>query len=244
MCTQQSPSHADSTHWSVVLRAANDALPGSREALEQLCAKYHRPIFAIARSMGHNFHDAEDLTQGFFEYFIESGLVRSADPERGRFRNFLHRTFQRYSQKVWAKNQALKRGGGTLRFSMDGLADFDLELSSSQDSGTNPATVFDKRWAMVLFNQSFLRLQEHYDSTGRGEVYRSLKPFVDKPGNVEAYTRVATTLGVEPGAIATRVSRMRDQLFEFLRLEVEQTVERPDMVQEELSYILKLLTSS
>src|SRR5262245_39407495 len=77
------------THWSVVLDAANSAAPGAQEALEKLCRTYWYPLYAYVRRQGHSPEDAQDLTQAFFARFLEKRLVQSADPERGRFRSFL-----------------------------------------------------------------------------------------------------------------------------------------------------------
>ena len=78
-----------STHWSVVLAAAESHLPEGGSALEKLCRTYWKPLFAYARGLGNSEHDAQDLTQGFFEQFLQKGYIRAADPRRGRFRSFL-----------------------------------------------------------------------------------------------------------------------------------------------------------
>src|SRR5262245_45116419 len=83
------PNWFASTHWSVVLAAGESHLPDGGTALEELCRTYWKPLFAFARVLGHSEHDAQDLTQGFFEHFLQKGYIRAADPRRGRFRSFL-----------------------------------------------------------------------------------------------------------------------------------------------------------
>jgi hypothetical protein len=58
------------THWSVVLRAADTSGPRANEALEQLCCTYWYPLYAYVRRQGQNPGDAQDLTQEFFARFL------------------------------------------------------------------------------------------------------------------------------------------------------------------------------
>jgi len=81
----------------VVLSAQDKASPRSAEALERLCRAYWYPLYAYARRAGHSPSDAEDLTQGFFARLLEKDYLRSAAPDKGRFRTFLLVAFKRYS---------------------------------------------------------------------------------------------------------------------------------------------------
>ena len=54
------------THWSVVLAAANEETPEAAAALERLCRTYWYPLYAYVRREGHSPPDAQDLTQEFF----------------------------------------------------------------------------------------------------------------------------------------------------------------------------------
>src|SRR5258707_15015600 len=69
-----SPGCFPSTHWSVVLSAGDASVPGSALALDKLCRAYWRPIYAYVRRRGYAASDAEDLTQAFFEHFLERKL--------------------------------------------------------------------------------------------------------------------------------------------------------------------------
>ena len=73
------------TAWSVVLRAAAPAAD-ARPALADLCRAYWYPLYAYHRRRGTPAADAEDAVQAFFTHLLETGLLRYADPDRGRFR--------------------------------------------------------------------------------------------------------------------------------------------------------------
>src|SRR5579859_7537551 len=85
----QPPGCFPTTHWSEVLAAGDSLMAGSGEALEKLCSGYWRPIYAYVRRRGYVQSDAEDLTQAFFEHFLERKLLTVADRQKGRFRTFL-----------------------------------------------------------------------------------------------------------------------------------------------------------
>ena len=55
--------HFASTHWSVVLAAAQTASPEAAAAMETLCQAYWYPLYAYLRRSGQATHAAEDLTQ-------------------------------------------------------------------------------------------------------------------------------------------------------------------------------------
>ena len=55
---------------------------------------YWYPLYAFARRQGLAPEDARDVTQEFFAQLVASGGVSTATPERGRFRNFLLKSFR------------------------------------------------------------------------------------------------------------------------------------------------------
>src|SRR6266487_2149630 len=107
------------THWSVVLNAADSSRPGAREALEKLCCTYWYPLYAYVRRQGHTPEDAQDLTQAFFARFLEKQSFRQASPERGRFRSFLLTSLKHFLVNEWHRATARKRGGGQTLVPLD-----------------------------------------------------------------------------------------------------------------------------
>ena len=98
---------------------AAPADPEGRAALAELCAAYWYPIFAYIRRHGHDADDAYDLTQAFFARLLEKGTVAAADPARGRFRAFLLADCRFFLADARDRENALKRGGGAMTFSLD-----------------------------------------------------------------------------------------------------------------------------
>ena len=107
------------THWSVVLAAADEAAPDRDTALAYLCERYWYPLYAYARRRGSPAQEAEELTQEFFARVLEKHYLRSVGPEKGRFRSFLLVCMKRFLANEWDRKRAKKRGGGRVALSID-----------------------------------------------------------------------------------------------------------------------------
>jgi RNA polymerase sigma-70 factor (ECF subfamily) len=72
------PRRFTTTRWSLILSAAH--LEGgeqkAREALNELCRTYWRPVFSFVCRHGYSMEDAQDLTQDFFVKILEPGWLR------------------------------------------------------------------------------------------------------------------------------------------------------------------------
>src|SRR5262245_26946057 len=79
------PRDFRTTHWSVVLAAADSASPQAEAAVEKLCRTYWLPLYGFIRSHGYDAHEAQDLTQEFFSRLLQPQALGGVDPRRGRF---------------------------------------------------------------------------------------------------------------------------------------------------------------
>src|SRR5437763_3940847 len=107
------------THWSVVLAAAERDLPQAAQALEKLCRTYWYPLYVYARRQGNSPEDAQDLTQDFFSRLLEKNYLGKADRDRGKFRTFLLGSLKNFLVNEWKRAGGLKRGGGGEFVSID-----------------------------------------------------------------------------------------------------------------------------
>ena len=104
-------SSFSSTHWSVILSAAQDQTLAGQAALAELCRTYWYPLYAHVRRRGYSPQDAQDLTQGFFLHLLEHRGLTKVDPHKGRFRSFLLASLQNFLSVARHREQAIKRGG-------------------------------------------------------------------------------------------------------------------------------------
>ena len=70
------------THWSLVLAAGNRGHEDSSRALEKLCRAYWPPLYAYVRRRVSDVHEAQDLTQAFFERLLEKEFLADAEKSK------------------------------------------------------------------------------------------------------------------------------------------------------------------
>jgi RNA polymerase sigma factor (sigma-70 family) len=228
------------THWTVVLAAGGHSGAEARDALEKLCQKYWPPLYAYIRRQGYSQHDAQDLTQDFFAWLLESDHLRLADPERGKFRSFLLVRLKHFLLNERKKAQAQKRGGGRLVLSLEvDLAEGDAREPSA--SGSTPEQAFDRRWALTVLDRSVARLRQEYMDADRGELFEALKRFPASEKGESSYPEAAARLGLTESAIKSAAHRLRQRHRQLLREEILQTVAAPADVDQELRYLISVI---
>lgn len=222
-----------STRWSLVVTAGDQADANARAALETLCTLYWPPLYAYIRRQGFEAATAEDLTQGFLVLLLERGDLARVSPERGRFRSFLLTAVKHFLINERERDQALKRGGGQRRWSLD-FPSTESRLSLQPAEDVTPESLFERQWALTLLDRVRQLLQNEYISTGRHSLYARLEGMLTGAGLEEKYSSVAVELGMSVGAVKVAAHRLRQRFGEILRQEIAQTVASPDEIDAEI----------
>ncbi len=226
------------THWSVVRAAGAE----SAAALEQLCRVAWPPVYAFLRRGGRPPAEAQDLAQGFFAWFLELGLVASADPARGRFRSFLLGTLKHWLASEHERASALKRGGGATLLSLDELSDAERAHWEPVDTST-PAQSYDHAWALGIFERGLNRLRAEQAAAGKAAEFDRLKSCLLGEKSDSGQAALAVSLGVSAGALRVALHRLRVRFRALLRAEIAHTVSDPAAVEEELRHLADMLRS-
>ncbi len=166
------------THWSTVLTAGDSASPDSREALERLCRAYWFPLYAFVRRKGYPPEDAKDLTQAYFERFLDKHYLKDVLAEKGRFRTFLLTSLTHFLADEWDKVRTVKRGGQCQFLSLD-LALGEERFSAALSNSDPPERHFDVLWAETVMSRALDALAEEYRAADKGScsrLYRSSCP--------------------------------------------------------------------
>lgn len=230
------------THWSVVLKAGHSDATRARDALAKLCQTYWYPLYAYVRRRGHSPHDAQDLTQTFFERLLEANSLANASREKGRFRSFLLGAMNHFLAHEWAKARTQKRGGGQPVLSLDlAAAEQRFDLEPAIDAA--PDVAFDRQWATALLNEVLDRLEAEYRRDGKAALFETLKQTLAGPRESQPYADVAARLGMNEGAVKTAVHRLRRRYRELLQAEIANTLNSSDDVKEELNYLFKVVAA-
>lgn len=238
------------TQWSVILSAGETQADAetARGALAHLCQTYWPPLYSYARGRGYSMHDAQDLTQGFFLYFIAHQVYKRAERQKGKFRCFLLASFKNFLSDARDRDKALKRGGGRDFIPLDeGRANtaeslFQTHCGRDSDVSTEDR-LFERSWAETLATTTLERLGASYRSEAKERLFEELKGFLTVgAAPLPTYTALASRLGITESTLRSHVTRLRAQYREVLRAEVRRTVEKDADVDGELRELLRVLT--
>jgi RNA polymerase sigma-70 factor (ECF subfamily) len=231
------------THWSVVLASGQNADAQASAALEELCRSYWYPLYSYVRRRGHSPEDAQDLTQQFFALFLQKEYFRLADRAKGRFRTFLLHSLHHFLINEWKRAHCAKRGGGATIFSLDAM---DAEHRYAREPATtlSPERAYEKQWAATLLTRVLTKLRSDYAEAGSSRLFAELADLLwGKDGSV-SFAEIGTRLGMTEGAARAAMHRLRTRYREGLRREVAQTVNEPGEVDEELRYLISVVSGN
>jgi RNA polymerase sigma factor (sigma-70 family) len=231
------------THWSVVLAAGQCDTPDAHQALGTLCRTYWYPLYAFARRQGRSPEDAEDLTQAFFERFLEKGSIGLADPTRGRFRSFLLGSFKNFIAEAHRQASRVKRAGGQSAVSWDAMSAEERYQAEPQDESSAEA-LYEERWALTLLDAAMARLGAELAAAGRERIFVELKGQIWGGSGVLSYRELSGRLEMSEGALKVTVHRLRQRFRELLREEVVHTVADAGEINDELRHLVGVVRRS
>jgi DNA-directed RNA polymerase specialized sigma24 family protein len=229
------------TLWSMI-QAANqeeDALPG----LERLARAYWRPLYVFARQRGSSHEAASDEVQGFFEHLLSGKMLKNVRHGEVRFRSFLLRCFTNWLHNEHHRNQAVKRGGGAALLPLDEM-DSRIEEPALIE-GRSPDKVFDRGWARALVDHAMQRLEGELEQRERSEFLLELhRCTFTSEGAGPGWEEMAGRHGMSHGAVRKAATDLRRRFGVLLRTEVRNIVSKDEEVDEELRYLVGLLSAA
>ena len=229
----------NTTRWSVVVAAGQGHSPDSREALEKLCKTYWYPLYSFVRRRGHTVEEAEDLTQAFFERFLEKSYLNSVEAEKGRFRSFLLVCMKHFLANERERAQTQRRGGKFTLISFDAQDAEDRYAMEPKDHRT-PEAAFERRWAETLLATALLRVRDECDA-GKHDRFEQLKMFLVQENGAGSYAELSARMGLTEVALRSIVHRLRKRYGELVRAEIADTVTDGRSVDEEMRYLFEIL---
>lgn len=228
------------THWSLVLTAADERSPRADDALESLCRAYWYPLYVYVRRKGYSAADAQDLTQEFFSRLLSKNYLSVADRTRGKFRSFLLGSLEHFLAREWNKAHRQKRGGGHSHFSLD-EKDAENRYLIEPAQALTPDKVFDRRWATTLLDQALAKLRDECIAEDKGDLFRKVQYFLPGEKGNTSYAGIAAELNTSEAAIKMAVHRLRRRYGELVRAEIAQTVATPEDAEDELRHLFAVL---
>jgi RNA polymerase sigma-70 factor (ECF subfamily) len=228
------------THWSVVLCATSDST-AANEALSRLCQVYWLPLYAYVRRQGQGPEEAKDLTQEFLARLLSKGYLPAVNRHKGKFRSFLLAAMEHFLAKEWRDMNRIKRGGGQTILSLD-REDPESKYRIEPVEELTPERIYERRWALILLDQTMDRLRGEFAAAGKLPMFDALQVFLTGDRENKPYAQMAVELDMTEGAVKVAVHRLRVRYGEVLRAEIANTVSRPEEVDEELRYLMAVLS--
>lgn len=228
----------ETTHWTLI-RACAGVAADAQTALSELCRVYWQPAYAYVRNQGQSHHDAQDLVQEFFEYFLgaKETWASRVDQGQGRFRAYLLVCLRNFLRSDSTRRRALKRGGQVQ------IVPWETLLPEEQSPPVHPSGVdlrYDRAWAVALTDAALKQLEGEFMAQGKAHVFGLLRPYLTQDEEPAAQD-AATALGISVNALQVLVHRTRRQYGVHLRRQVALTVCCEEVVEEELRYLRRVM---
>lgn len=230
------------TRWSLIQRAVREG-EEQPPALDDLCRSYWYPLYAFARRQGQTSADAQDHVQGFFLDLLDRDALAVADPDRGRFRNFLLTSFRFYTSKVREAAKAQKRGGAWKHASLL-EEEGETRFAAGGADGAAPEHLFLRDWTMSLLDLAMEQLAEDYAKRDQSDLFEALCDYLSEH-TAPPYEELAAGLGRKAGAVRVALHRLRGRYRNGIRSCIADTLDNPseDQVERELQDLLSSLSS-
>ena len=227
------------TRWTLLFKL-KDPGPEAASALETLCATYWHPVYAFIRRSGRSADDARDLTQAFFARVLEKNYFQDAEQTRGRFRTFLLASVRHFISNERDAELALKRGGGIRHVALE-VEPEERRFHREPSENDTPERIYERRWALSALDAAMARLASKYERTARGRLFEELRPLLtgDEPAS---YAELSARLGASEGALRVAAHRFRKEFASSLRKVIEETVDEPKAVDDELRYLMAIVS--
>src|SRR5262245_17877947 len=137
---------------------------------------------------------------------------------------------------------ALKRGGGHVPVSIDPAEAEDWHMQAAVDQIT-PESLYERRWALSLLENVVSKLRAEFADAGKANDFDRLSTFLHRDSQSIRYETLAEEMGMSAGALRMSVHRIRRRYRSLLRAEIAESVCSPEEVDEELRFLLSILST-
>ncbi|MEY2411001.1 MAG: hypothetical protein QOF48_3671 [Verrucomicrobiota bacterium] len=220
------------TGWRTIMSAKQNDFA----ALERLMVRYRPIIIKEMASRAEPGADAEDLTHEFISAWLRRNFLKSVEPRKGRFRNFIKQCVKRFLIDVH-RHKATQPDLD----SVDATDDEGRRMIELISETLSPMETMDLEWARQVLALALEQLQQDYTNGRRGAIFTQLEPFLQAAPDGDSYAAVAADLGMSEEAVRVAVHRMRKRFGELTRNEIKESVGPDEDWEKELRYFLELL---
>lgn len=208
----------------MVRLAVAEGLPGSDQALNELCRLYERPVVAFILRKGHAIEEAEDLKQAFFEHLLSKNAFVDASGLKVKLRAFLITKLQGFLIDRHRRDMARKRGAGQVARMAD-LSETQALLAEPVDE-TTPVVAFQRQWMETVVTNAMQQLRADYEQRGLAALFAALAPFITGKSDAKL-AELSAELSRPEGTLKSDISRLRARCQQLIREQVAATLDDP-----------------
>ena len=118
----------------------------------------------------------------------------------------------------------------------------EVRFSREPAGPATPDEIFERHWAETVLAAVLANLRQEYESAGESERFEILKPTLAGEKPFLSGAVLAARLGIAEASAYSAVHRLRKRYGELLREEIAHTVNRPEEIEEELRYLVQVLS--
>lgn len=227
------------TRWSLVLTAQKGEEVHAHKALSELFEQYWYPLYSYVRRRGYSKHDAEDLTQAFFESLVRKDSLRTVDASLGKLRAFLLTSVKNFLINQHRIDTAAKRGGiNVQRISTD---EAEAKLEGEIADHDSPDVLFERAWARTLLEEVMAKLKEVYRELGKSKQFDLFLPYLHS-GDTPDYRALSLEVGGSGVSLRVQFHRLKQRYGDLLKEAIRHTVATEEEAAEEREFLLKCLS--
>jgi len=229
------------TAWTDVLATRGTSSERGARALEELCTKYWKPVYAFLRHRGRSPEEAADLVQDYFAEALKRDYFAGAERERGRFRTYVLATLRRFlSGHRPAKRRRRERSIDMIP--PDVLSE-SARLARDIQGADNPEDLYAREWARALVAAAMDRLRAEQTDPRRRRYVDLFLARVEAAaaGQPASYAQLAERFDLSETDVTNFLHRGRRLYDAALRAELRGSVASDREVEEELAELRKYL---
>ncbi len=223
------------TAWTDVLAARGTSTEKSARAVEELCSKYWKPVYAFLRRKGRRPEEAADLVQDYFAEALRKDYFAGAERERGKFRTYVLATLRRflYGHKPARR---VRRERSIDLVAPDELAE-SARLARDIEGSADPEELYCREWARALVAAALGRLREEHRGTKRQRYVEVFLVQVESAGggSPASYAQLGERFDLSETDVTNFLHRGRRLYDAALRAELRNSVNSDREVEEELA---------
>jgi RNA polymerase sigma-70 factor (ECF subfamily) len=171
-------------------------------------------------------HDAEDVTQTFFQRVLSQEILHGASEEKGRLRNLLLSSLKRHLADHCRAANAEKRGGGQVPIPIE-WNDAEQRYSIEPADPLDPEKLYARAWARDLFENVRAQVRTAFIASHPTRNYAAVEPYLTPDEDRTPYRELAVQLGSTEGSARLLIYRMRRKFRELIEAEIARTVTDP-----------------